>query len=92
MFSVEFDRTAGVIQCRIEGFLSNDQVNSIIKATKLAKEECKLLYGDMKMIVVTDGQVQSVEAMKTVAAQRADKVSVYDRRALFFQPVYKSCK
>ncbi|MGY2733788.1 hypothetical protein [Sphingomonas sp. UYP23] len=81
MFSVEFDRTAGIIRCRIEGFLLSDQVNSIIQATKLAKETCKHLHGDMKMLVVTDGQVQSVEAMKTVAVQRADKISIYDRRA-----------
>ncbi|MGY2737143.1 hypothetical protein [Sphingomonas sp. UYP23] len=81
MFSVEFDSAAGFIRCRIEGFLSSNQVSAIIESTKAAKEKCKRLHGDMKMLVVTDGQVQSVEAMKMVAVQRAKKISSYDRRA-----------
>lgn len=35
----------------------------------------------MKMLVVTDGQVQSAEAMKLVGTQRARTASPYDRRA-----------
>ena len=80
-FSVEFDQAVGIIRCHIEGFLSDSQVKSIIAATKIAKESCERLHGDMKMLVVTDGQVQSMEAMKMVGAQRAKIASPYDRRA-----------
>ncbi len=81
MYSVEYDKTCGIIRCRIDGFLSDNEVGLIIAPTGAAKETCKRLHGDMKMLVTSDGQVQSMEIMKMVANQRASDVGIYDPRA-----------
>lgn len=81
MFSVEFDRVVGIVKCRTEGFLLADQVASMIEAMRVAKDACRRSHGDMKMLVVTDGQVQSSETMNAVGAERAERVGIYDRRA-----------
>lgn len=81
MFSIVYDASLGLIRCRIEGFFSDREISSVISATRQAKATCRRLHGDVKMLVTTDGQVQSPESMKAVAEQRGAQVSRYDRRA-----------
>ena len=85
MLSVEFDEALGIVRCRIEGFLSIEEVKAVVHSTRLAKRRCMQKYEDVKMLVVTDGQVQTAEAMELVGAQRAETLGPYDRRAFVLQ-------